>query len=107
MPAAREPLPKHLKPLFWEYDFWRLRWPTHRDTVIGKILAYGDWESAHWLVGMIGYQGIRDWICQRKGRGLDARTLRFWELVAGLPHRQVNEWVREQADLPWTNRVRG
>ncbi len=105
MVNERHPLPEHLKPLFWEYDFGRLRWPEHRDTVIAKILAYGDWDATHWLVEQIGRKGVRDWISNRRGNGLDARTLRFWELVAGLQHKNVDGWLRERAGLPWTERV--
>ena len=98
-------LPSDLKPLFWEYDFGRLSWEKDQGLIIGRILAHGDWQAAHWLVGVLGKDGIREWICRREGRGLDARCLRFWELVVGLPHRKVNAWLRQQAGLPWTTRA--
>ena len=107
VPKLKAPdLPAELKPLFWDYDFARLTWEKDSDVITGRILTRGDWEATHWLVGMLGRDGIREWIVRRRGRGLDARALRFWELVAGVPHGKVNEWLSEQAGLSWTTRIR-
>jgi len=99
-------LPRELAPLFWEHDFARLSWEEDRDLITGRILAQGDWQAARWLLGAMGKLGLRDWLCRRRGKGLDARALRFWELVLDIPHREVNAWLREQAGLSWTERVR-
>ena len=99
-------LPADLEPFFWEYDFSQLRWDKDRDLTISRILAAGDWDSVKWLMGQLGRRGLRQWIVQRRGRGLDARQLRFWELVLGIPHRQVTEWIMA-ADGIWTRRTFG
>ncbi len=104
--AETQGLPRELKPLFWDCDFGRLRWEKDRDLVAGRILARGDWHAVRWLVEAMGKAGLRDWLCRRRGKGLDARILRFWELVLDLPHREVNAWLQEQAGLSWTDRVR-
>ncbi len=102
--TASPPLPEDLRGLFWDVEFRRLRWPRHRDFVIGRVLAEGDFQQTRWLVGTIGRDGIREWIVGRRGRGLSPRVLRFWEAVLDLPHRQVSRWIAEQAAFPWTNR---
>ena len=72
--------------------------------MIGRILAAGDWDSVKWVMERVGQPALREWIVQRRGRGLDARQLRFWELVLGMPHRQVTEWITA-ADGVWMRRT--
>ena len=100
------PLPTRLKPLFWEYNFTQLRWETDRDLVISRILATGDWESVRWQLARLGRPALLEWIVQRRGRGLDARQPRFWELVLGIPRGQVTESIAA-ADGTWTRRTFG
>ena len=33
------PLPKLLRPLFWDYRFDELNWETDRDLIVGRVLA--------------------------------------------------------------------
>lgn len=98
-------LPSRLRPLFWEHDFSKLRWDADRDLIINRILTAGDWESIKWLMGSLGRPALRAWIEQRRGRGLDPPQLRFWELVLGLSHRKVSEWI-EASDPVWAGRRR-
>lgn len=102
--VERPRLPRRLKRLFWEYDFSKLRWEEDRDLVIGRILSRGDWESVSWLLAKIGRKGLRRWLMEHQARGLDARRLRFWELILKLPHRTVTQWI-EAGDGPWTRRM--
>src|ERR1051325_8349135 len=105
-PKRGAKLPPELKQLFWDYDAARLRWDRDKDLIIARILAQGDWHAAHWLVETLGKDNLREWLRSRKGRGLDARVLRFWEVALDLPHREVTEWLREQSHLPWQTRLR-
>ncbi|MBI4492721.1 MAG: hypothetical protein HY690_08030 [Chloroflexi bacterium] len=100
-------LPAHLEPFFWDYDFSSLRWESDRDLIIARILAVGDWEALQWLLRQEGKEGLREWIRARRGRGLDARRLRFWELVLDLPRREVNRWLRELRRDSWPGRSGG
>ena len=77
-----------------------------RDLVIGRILTAGDWDSVQWLIGQVGKRALKQWIVGRRGRGLDARQLRFWELVLRLPHRAVTAWVAT-GDQAWLHRTGG
>ena len=96
-------LPGRLEPLFWEHGFSQLHWDDDRDLIIGRILTGGDWESIRWLMDTLGHPALRAWIEQRQGRGLDPPQLRFWELVLGLPHRKVSQWI-ESGDPVWAGR---
>lgn len=99
-------LPAWLEPLFWEYDFAQLDWDEDRDLVIRRILSAGDWAAVKWLLERLGRPGLRRWIEQHHGRGLDPPQLRFWELVLGLRHGQVSQWIKA-GDGVWPGRRRG
>ncbi len=104
MSEKREPLPEHLRPLFWDYDFERLGWPGDRDLVIARILEKGGDEALRWLLSMIEEQELRSWIGRRQGRGLDVRRLRFWQLILDLPEEEVTRWIEELLVEPWGRR---
>ncbi len=97
-------LPQALRPLFWEYDFARLSWKADADLITSKILTVGDWDSICWLRRRLSNSALRDWIERRRGAGLSARQLRFWELMLGLPRRQVNAWLADPARRLWEGR---
>ncbi|MBI2919202.1 MAG: hypothetical protein HYY01_14600 [Chloroflexi bacterium] len=103
--TASLPLPRDLKPLFWDVEFRRLRWPRDRDFITGRVLAEGGYQHTRWLTETAGKGAIREWVIQRRGRGLSARTLRFWEVVLDLSHRQVTAWIAEQLAYPWSSRL--
>jgi len=99
-------LPRFLRPLFWEYDFKDLYWPKDRDLVIQKVLINGDWQAVRWLRGLELDQGLTEWIVKRRGRGLDPRQLRFWEIMLELKHSTVSQWLEEMKIDPWQARAK-
>lgn len=103
--AARH-LPPDLRPIFWDTDFRKLRWPKHRDFVIARVLQSGTWEHLQWLRREIGNDALRAWIDRRKGRGLSPPQLRFFELILKIPRRKVNVWLRGEARQVWDKRAR-
>jgi len=103
--ARRNALPAHIRSLFWDYDAAHLDWRTDRDLIMARILASGDWDAVRWLLRREGPELLRDWLRARRGRGLDARRLRFWELVLGLPRREVNQWLQASAGDGWPSRA--
>jgi hypothetical protein len=92
--------------LFGDHDFARLTWEADADLIIGRILAAGDWEAVRWLRGLLPDPALQAWLERRRGAGLSARQLRFWELVLGLPRRQVNRWLTEPGGQVWEGRRR-
>ncbi len=103
-PAASTRLPRTLRKFFWDYDFARLSWKADRDLIIARILAVGNWESLRWLRRRLPDAELRDWLVRRRGAGLSNRHLRYWELMLGLPRRQVNVWLAEPARKIWEGR---
>ena len=99
-------LPAELKPLFWDHDFHRLRWEKDRDLIISRILSHGDWQALKWLRSRVDSASLREWLLNRRGAGLSSRQLRFWELILELPHRQVNEWLKDKGRMVWERRAR-
>jgi hypothetical protein len=97
-------LPRRLRVLFWDYDFGRLTWEADADLIIGRILAAGDWEAVRWLRLRLPKPAMREWLGRRRGAGLSARQLRFWELILGLPRREVNGWLSDSGRQVWEGR---
>lgn len=100
-------LPETLRPLFWDTDFDQLAWRVHRDYIIGRVLSAGTWDAICWLRTRVDDQVLRQWIEQRKGRGLSSRQLRFWELILDLPHARVDAWLQSEGRKFWEGRGRG
>lgn len=98
-------LPSFLKPFFWDTEFSRLKWSSHQDFIIQRILVEGDWNAVQWLRRRLGDEVLLTWILQHKGRGLDKRRLRFWELILQLPNNTVNAWLHTTRDTPWERRL--
>jgi hypothetical protein len=99
-------LPEILRPLFWDYPFGRLRWETDAALVTDRVLARGHYDAIRWLRSKLGDNGLREWIIDRRGRGLSPRDLSFWQLVLRLPKRSVMEWLRDPGRQSWDNRRR-
>lgn len=98
-------LPAALRSLFWDYPPDSVNLESDTDLVISRVLAAGSWGAVSWLRRTLGDAHLRSWILDRQGRGLDARRVRFWELILGLPHRQVNAWLRDASRQIWESRA--
>ena len=99
-------LPKRLHQLFWDYDAAALGWPSDRELITSRILASGDWDSVKWLMGRATKSELRRFLVKRRGRGLEPRQLRFWELVLEIPREEVNRWLGAMAGNPLHGRRR-
>jgi hypothetical protein len=104
MPITATKLPGQLRPLFWEYNFSRLRWPEDQALVAGRILSMGTLDDLRWLMRQMGNQRLAEWIRKRRGRGLSPQQLRFWQLVLSLPTHEVDEWLADTART-WDRRM--
>jgi hypothetical protein len=99
--SAASPLPEFLRPLFWDHRLEDLRWPTHRDLVIGRVLQSGGTDAIAWLRSVVLDVDLAAWVRSRDGHGLDARQLRFWQVVLKLPEADVDAWVARFRSSPW------
>ena len=102
--AQRGALPAVVAACFWDYDASVLNWADDRDLIISRVLTVGSWDAILWLRREAGRDGLRQWIQERQGRGLDARQLRFWELLLDLRHAEVTGWIRA-GDGVWARRT--
>jgi hypothetical protein len=98
-------LASDLRKLFWEYDDRSLSWEKDRDLITARILSSGTWTQVRWLRRQLGDPGLAAWITARQGRGLDARRLRFWQTVLGLPKARVDEWLARPDQQIWNRRL--
>ena len=101
-----EPLPPDLRRLFWDLDPNSLRWERDQHLIIGRILSSGPWNTVQWLRRRLGDPALRGWIERHEGRGLSPQQLRFWELILGLRHRDVDLWLRNPRRGVWDRRTR-
>lgn len=98
-------LPEEMYALFWEYDPRTLSLDQDRDLIIGRVLSAAGWDGIRWLLSEFGENALRDWILMSRGRNLSPPRIRFWELVLGLPHSQVNKWLSEPGRKVWEERT--
>ncbi|MDH4268245.1 MAG: hypothetical protein OEW45_21680 [Deltaproteobacteria bacterium] len=98
-------LPGELKPVFWDYDFSRLRWEKDQDLIISRVLSYGDWDALKWLRSWANNKNLQEWLLAKRGAGLSSRQLRFWELILELPPREVNKWLKDKGRMVWERRA--
>jgi hypothetical protein len=83
-----------------------LTWEADADLITGRVLAAGDWKAIRWLLRRLPKPALKDWLQRRRGAGLSDRQLRFWEVILGLPRRQVNAWLADPARQIWERRRR-
>lgn len=100
-------LPDFLRPFFWDVDFDRLDWDAHREYIAGRILESGNWNAIRWLRTTWGDDSLRAYLLTRKGRGLNPRQLRYWQVVLDLPSAEVDEWIDHLKATVWEKRIGG
>jgi hypothetical protein len=98
-------LPAWLRRFFWDQDFDRLRWPDDRDAIVRRLLAAGDGQALSWLRKQVGDGQLRELIRANRGRDLDARRLRYWQIVLDLADDEVDAWLADPARRIWEERV--
>lgn len=102
---ASQPLPDFLGNLFWEHDFADLDRREDHDLIVGRILTRGSWDAVSWLRREEGEEAIRRWIERTRGRALDRRRLRYWQLVLELPGDEVDAWLTAREPDIWGRRT--
>jgi len=103
--SLKTKLPEFLQPFFWDYDFDALTWEDDRELITTRVLSTGDWKALTWLRSRAGDHSLREWIECHQGGGLSPQRLRFWEIVLGLAHRQVNIWLAAERQTVWEKRI--
>jgi len=65
------------------------------------VLQSGGTDAIAWLRSAVPDVDLAAWIRSRDGHGLDARQLRFWQVVLKLPEADVDAWVARFQSSPW------
>jgi len=102
---SRHTLPPFVRGLFWDLDPRSLRWDRDQELIVGRILASGPWETVQWLRARTGDEALRGWIEKHEGKGLSPQQLRYWQLVLGIPKRQVDRWLQSDRRQVWDRRT--
>ncbi|NOT30470.1 MAG: hypothetical protein HOP15_08490 [Planctomycetes bacterium] len=97
-------LPESVTRLLWDTDASAVTWEAHRQSVLGRVLAHGDWDALRWLRTTAGDEAIRAWIVATRGRRLSRRQIRFWQLLLDLPEDEVEAWLALPERQVWDDR---
>jgi bacterioferritin (cytochrome b1) len=82
--ASLNNIPASLTPFFQEYDLEQLDLERSAETIIERILQFGNQQEIRWLFSQYPHQRIRDWV-QRWGKmALPEPHQTFWRLVLDL-----------------------
>jgi hypothetical protein len=98
-------LPDNLRQYFWEYPAGDLTWERSRHTIVLRLLQSGGMDAVLWLRTQMSDAEIREFIEDRKGRGISPRRLRFWGLVLRIPRARVDRWIASMQSNPWHQRT--
>jgi len=97
-------LPPYVRELFWEYGPRGVSWSRHRGFIVKRILSDGESRALRWLRRNMTDGELRRWFRETRGRALDPPRLRYWEVVLGLPKKEVDGWIRSMRKGPWHRR---
>lgn len=81
------PLPKFLRPLFWDTDFDCLRVPGHESYIIERVLEYGDVPGVRWMMRRFSREQIVQVL--RQSRRLSLKSAHFWSFILDVPTKEV------------------
>ena len=105
LPNEHTPLPQFVHDLFWDADRSQVSWEQSRDFITKRVLMRGGWKAIQWLRSQLGDDELRRWIIQRKGRGLEPRQLRFWQIALHIDPVEVDKWIAASSSNPWIQRL--
>lgn len=82
--TVSDAVPLSLAPFFQEYDLTRLDVIRSANTIIERVLQYGNRSELRWLFEHYSKEQIRAWVEQWGSFGLSEPHLSFWRLVLGV-----------------------
>lgn len=78
-------IPISLAPFFQEYDLAHLDIDRSANTIIERVLQYGNRAEIRWLFSVYPSQKVREWALQWGRYVLPEPHLTFWRLVLDIP----------------------
>ncbi len=97
-------LPECVTRLLWDTEPGSVGLETHRDSLIGRVLAHGEWDAVRWLRASVGDEAIRAWIRTTRARRLSRRQIRLWQILLDLPEHEVEAWLGLPERRVWDER---
>ena len=101
---SRSSLPPNLEAFFWDYAPGAVSWDAHREFIIERVLARGDWDAIRWLRTELGDEALRAVIMRTHGRSLTRPQIRLWQLLLDLPEADVDSWLKDVSREIWDRR---
>ncbi len=101
---AKRKLPKRFESLFWEYDPEDLSLSEDREFIIKRVLCHGSVEDFKALRKTVGDKEIKAVLMRTRGRGIDRRRIRFYQVIFSLPAKEVEAWLNDPARTIWGGR---
>jgi hypothetical protein len=98
-------LPASLRRYFWDQDFDRLEWPRDLEPIARRLLEAGDGPAHRWLRNTVGDDRLRAIFRKSRGRFVDARRLRYWQILLDLRPADVDAWLADPARRVWEERA--
>lgn len=77
-------IPAELEWLFWDVDPTTIDLALHREYIIERVMARGDWFAMRWLIANFAKAELAACLRERGDR-LAPRERAFWCLIAELP----------------------
>ncbi len=76
-----DPIPESLRPFFQEYALADLDAEQASNTIIERILQFGNRQELHWLFNRYPLSQITAWLSRNGPERLPEPHLTFWKLV--------------------------
>ena len=99
-PAPPIPFPE----LFWDCDPGGVDAASHADFVAGRLMESGGLDAIRWLRTTYGDEALADYLRRTRGRAVERRRLRFWQVILGLPVLLVDQWLDQPGRAVWDSR---
>ena len=97
-------LPAQLERFFWDCAPGSVSWDSHRDFIVERVLARGDWDAIRWLRTALGDDALRSVVVRTRGRSLTRPQIRLWQLLLDLPEVDVSSWLSDVSRVTWDRR---
>ena len=103
---AKGKLSEGFESLFWEYDPEDLNLSENREFIIKRVLSHGSVEDFKALRKTVGDKEIKAVLMRTRGRGIDRRRIRFYQVIFSLPAKEVEAWLNDPARAIWEGRCK-
>lgn len=99
------PVPECVAELFWDARSRPLEIARYELLLVRRVLNVGSWSACQWLRATLGDRTIEKRLRQSRGRGVDRRALRLWQVLLDLPESLVANWLSAPERRVWDRRT--